>query len=133
MKMEGIALQEMLNTTIGAQLIALGDCGFTVRTMDNQYLDFEFTPMCDDYGAENDIATKLYFDPNDKKNAPIITNVIYNKEEADNYDHVLITFFGLNKTLAQIDSYSNGDGYYCCAVLLDCLPIRKYSIITSTC
>ena len=131
--MKEITLRKMLKTTIGAQLIALGDCGFTVRTTDDQYLDFEFTSDSDDYGTENNITTKLYFDPNDKKNAPIITNVTYSKEKADNYGHVLITFLGLNKTLAQIDSCSSGDDYYCCAVLLECLPLRKYSIITSTC
>lgn len=128
--MKQITMEEMLDAVIGAQLISLGDCGFTVRTIDNQYISFEFEED-DDYTTYNEITTRLYFDPNDKKNAPIITNAIYNNE-ADAYDdYACITFLGLNKVLAYANFHSAGDEYYACSVTLNCPSACKYAIVTS--
>lgn len=124
----------MLDTIIGAQLIELSDEGFTVRDKDGKECHFIFEQDEGDCCGFNDITSTIFFNPNDKENLPVLTNIDLLEDEcADEGNSLRITFFGLAKKLAMIESYSSsGSGWeYGATVTLVCKETGAEATVTS--
>lgn len=116
-------LKEMMDGLIGSYLVELSEAGFTIKGKDGKERHFVFEQDEGDCCGFNEITATLFFNPNDKKNLPAITNIDLLEDEcADEGNSLRITFFGLAKKLAMIESYSSsGSGWeYGATVTLVC-------------
>ena len=128
--MEESTVQEMLKDIIGAQLISINQDDFTVKTADDKEITFYFNSYM--HWGYNELEATLYFNQEDMNNAPVITNVICDKQDDPDGDRMIITFFGMNKTLAQFDSFSYSSSGWCygATVTLTCSATNKEATVT---
>lgn len=128
-------LEEMLNSLIGSRLVMLSDEGFTVRGDDGKERHFVFEEDYGDCCGFNEVTSTIFFNPNDEENLPAITNIDRLEDECptDDGNSLRITFFGLAKKLAIIDSYSSsGSGWqYGATVTLICKETGDEAVVTT--
>ena len=127
-------LKEMMDGLIGSYLVELSEAGFTIKGKDGKERHFVFGQDEGDCCGFNEITATLFFNPNDKKNLPAITNIDLLEDEcADEGNSLRITFYGLAKKLAMIESYSSsGSGWeYGATVTLVCKETGAEAMVTS--
>ena len=88
-----------LRKLVGMKLIDLNRTGFTVEDTDGERLRFVFDRDEGGCCGYNEIKTTLSVST---KNPPIITMVQYQDVTEGDEDAIIITFFGLNKEIAEI-------------------------------
>lgn len=118
-----------LRSLVGMKLIDLNSDGFTVEDKDGEWLHFVFDEDEGDCCGFNEIQTTLSMS---RKNPPVITKVQYQDVTEGDEDAVIITFFGLNKEIAEIFSMSSsGSGWaYGATVSVKCREINFTEVIT---
>jgi hypothetical protein len=111
------------------KLIDLNADGFTVEDKDGERFHFVFDEDEGDCCGFNEIQTTLSIS---KKNPPVITKVQYQDVTEGDEDAVIITFFGLDKEIAEIFSMSSsGSGWaYGATVAVKCREINFTEVIT---
>ena len=128
-------LEEMLDGLIGSRLAEMSDEGFTVRGADGKERHFVFEKDYGDCCGFNEVTSTIFFNPNDKENLPAITNIDRLEDElpTDDGNSLRITFFGLAKKLAVVDSYSSsGSGWqYGATVTLICKETGDEAVVTT--
>lgn len=120
----------MFDSLIGARLLSMDDSGFSVQMTNGEVRNYEFCECEGDCCGFNEFSAKLLISG---ENMPAITSV--KTEERDLYDTdcKVITFFGLDKKLAEIDSpSSSGSGWnYGATVWVKCKETGETETITS--
>lgn len=118
-----------LRKLVGMKLIDLSTDGFTVEDMDGERLRFVFDEDEGDCCGYNEIQTTLSMST---KNPPVITRVQYQDVTEGDEDAVVITFFGLDKEIAEIFAMSSsGSGWaYGATVAVKCREINFTEVIT---
>lgn len=122
----------MFEDLIGYQLIEFNPMCFRVKKDDvvKTFLFEEDVGGCCGY---NDFTSQLLVNENDLKNNPIITKVETCDIDSEYCEHRKITFYGLYKPIAEIDSTSSsgsGCGYGAC-VTCKCVETNEEETITS--
>lgn len=118
-----------LRKWVGMTLIDLDSDGFTVEDKNGRRLHFVFEEDEGDCCGYNEIQTTLSMST---KNPPVITRVQYQNVTEGDEDAIIITFFGLNKEIAEIFAMSSsGSGWaYGATVAVKCREINFTEIIT---
>ena len=118
-----------LRKLIGMKLIDLNRTGFTVEDTNGERLRFVFDEDEGDCCGFNKIKTTLSMS---KRNPPVITRVQYQDVTAGDEDAIRITFFGLDKEVAEIFAMSSsGSGWaYGATVAVKCREINFTEVIT---
>ena len=118
-----------LSSLVGMKLIDLNADGFTVEDKDGERLHFVFDEDEGDCCGFNEIQTTLSIS---KKNPPVITKVQYQDVTEGDEDAIVITFFGLDREIAEIFSMSSsGSGWaYGATVAVKCREINFTEVIT---
>lgn len=118
-----------LDKLVGMTLLDLNTDGFTVEDKDGERLHFVFDEDEGDCCGFNEIKTTLSMS---KKNPPVITKVQYQDVTADDEDAIVITFFGLDREIAEIFAMSSsGSGWpYGASVAVKCREINFTEVIT---
>ena len=118
-----------LRELVGMTLIDLNSDGFIVEDKDGERLHFVFDEDEGDCCGFNEIKTTLSMS---KKNPPVITKVQYQDVSAGDEDAIVITFFGLDREIAEIYSMSSsGSGWaYGASVAVKCREINFTEVIT---
>lgn len=118
-----------LRKLVGMTLIDLNSDGFTVEDKDGERLHFVFDEDEGDCCGFNEIKTTLSMS---RRNPPVITRVQYQDVTAGDEDAVVITFFGLDREIAEIFSMSSsGSGWaYGASVAVKCREINFTEVIT---
>ena len=125
---------KMLKNLIGAQLVEFDTDHFVVRDSNGHILNFVFEQDEGDCCGYNDLENTLLISKDELAKNPVITKVEQCEDSDFNYEeHVVITFFGEAKKLAQIDSTSaSGSGWcYGACVTLKCIQTGDEEYITS--
>lgn len=125
----------MFNQLIGSQLVEFSEKGFVVKCTNGNLKRFVFELDCGDCCGFNDLVNTLLISECELSRNPVITKI----EQIDvshlghDGNHIVITFFGEAKKLAEIDSHSSsGSGWrYGACVTLRCLETDKVETITS--
>ena len=112
----------MFENLIGWQIISMNNDGFVV-TKDGKVRTFRFDEHEGDCCGYNDFEAKLFYDENNCNN-PVITSVEVTRDDFGEYDSVSITFFGLYKPMAQINSYSSSGSGWCYGACVTCTCIE---------
>lgn len=118
-----------LRKLVGMTLLNLNTDGFTVEDKDGERLHFVFDEDEGDCCGFNEIKTTLSMS---KKNPPVITKVQYQDVTAGDEDAIVITFFGLDREIAEIFAMSSsGSGWaYGASVAVKCREINFTEVIT---
>ena len=118
-----------LRSLVGMTLLDLNEYGFTVESKDGERLRFVFDEDKGDCCGFNEIKTTLSMST---KNPPVITRVQYQDVSDGDEDAIVITFFGLDKEIAEIFSMSSsGSGWaYGATVSVMCREINFHEVIT---
>lgn len=118
-----------LRKLVGMTLIDLNSGGFTVQDKDGERLHFIFDEDEGGCCGYNEIRTTLSMS---RRNPPAITKVQYQDISAGDEDAVIITFFGLDREIAEIFSKSSsGSGWaYGASVSVKCREINFNEVIT---
>ena len=118
-----------LRKLVGMTLLDLNTRGFTVEDKDGERLHFIFDEDEGDCCGFNRIETTLSMS---KKNPPVITKVQYQDVTAGDEDAIVITFFGLDREIAEIFAMSSsGSGWaYGASVAVKCREINFTEVIT---
>lgn len=118
-----------LRKLVGMKLIDLNSEGFTVEDKDGKRFRFVFDEDEGGCCGYNEIKTTLSVST---KNPPVITRVQYQSVPAGAGDAVVITFFGLNREIAEISAMSSsGSGWaYGATVAVKCREINFTEVIT---
>lgn len=118
-----------LRKLVGMKLIDLNSDGFTVENTDGERLHFVFDEDEGDCCGYNEIQTTLSMST---KNPPVITKVQYQDVTEGDEDAVIITFFGLDREIAEIFAMSSsGSGWaYGASVAVKCYAIDFTEVIT---
>lgn len=126
-------LNDMLTSLVGYKLVQLDESGFTVRGRNGNEKHFVFNEDYGDCCGFNTIKTALFFDPKDEKRVPAITRVEQDRRSEGDGDNLLITFFGYDRRLAMVESYSSfGSGWeYGATVTLTCRETGEEAEVTS--
>lgn len=128
-------LKEMMDGLIGSYLVELSEAGFTIKGKDGKERHFVFEQDEGDCCGFNEVTSTIFFNPNDKENLPAITNIDRLEDElpTDDGNSLRITFFGLAKKLAVVDSYSSsGSGWqYGATVTLICKETGDEAVVTT--
>lgn len=97
---------------IGYQIINLTNDYLTIQKNNKEYtICFERDEgYCCGF---NEIENTLYIDFDNPKNNPVITNIAYDKNDCGNESTLKITFFGLDKIIAEVNSLSSSGSGYC--------------------
>lgn len=123
---------KMLNGLVGASLVELNERRFVVNK-DDMLICFTFEEDSGSCCGFNEITTNLFISKEELHRNPIITS-IETERGADNHeDRLVITLFGEQKQLAEIESISSsGSGWnYGATVTLRCLKTNEEEILTS--
>ncbi len=80
----------------------------------------------------NEVETKLLINKNELKNNPIISNVEYKDVSKGEEHSVIITFYGVNKPIAEFSSRSSSGSGWCygACVMVKCKELNFEQIIT---
>ena len=118
-----------LRKLVGMTLIDLNTAGFTVEDKDGERLHFVFDEDGGGCCGFNEIKTTLSMS---RRNPPVITKVQYQDVTAGDEDAIRITFFGLDKEVAEIFAMSSsGSGWaYGATVAVKCREINFTEVIT---
>ena len=118
-----------LRKLVGMTLIDLNSDGFTVEDKDGERLHFVFDESGGLGCGFNKIKTTLSMS---KRNPPVITKVQYQDVSAGDEDAIRITFFGLDREIAEIFSKSSSDSgwAYGATVAVKCREINFTEVIT---
>lgn len=118
-----------LRKLVGMTLLDLNTKGFIVEDKDGEQLHFVFNENDGDCCGFNRIETTLSMS---RKNPPVITRVQYQDVSEGDEDAIVITFFGLDKEIAEIYSKSSsGSGWaYGATVSVKCREINFTEVIT---
>lgn len=110
-----------LECLIGAKLISLEEKQFTVLKENKEYV-FSFNEDHGGCSGYNRIKTQLLIDTKEK---PVITNIEVNKTQYITGAKCTLTLFGLNKTIAEVNTVSSsGSGWeYGAYVQIVCDPL----------
>lgn len=113
-----------LKDLIGYQLVYIDETKIIVKKGDKDYI----LKIEEDYGdccGFNEIDSNLFISKEEIEKNPVITNIeIIDDDNSDKYrdgHSVKITFYGNNKKLAELDSYSSsgsGWGYGACVNIM---------------
>jgi hypothetical protein len=120
-----------LEQLIGAQLISIDNDKIIVKKDRKLY-----TIMIEDFEGDccgyNDIETALWYRKKSKRN-PIITHIEKENTECYEGQSCLLTFFGEDRKLAEINSYSSsGSGWaYGATVTLECKKLHIEEVLSS--
>lgn len=120
-----------LKNLIGYKLENIDDEKIIVSKDNKQYV-LKFEENEGDCCGYNELKTNLLIDENNK---PVITNIKIEEKQLGKYDDgygIVITFFGENKQIATIDSYSSSGSGYCygACVSIKCKELNIDEIIT---
>lgn len=128
-------ITEKLNEKlVGAQLLTVTDGGVSIKKDGKEF----FLSLDEDYGdccGYNEIKSKLFCEPNSKRN-PIITKVSVavdgNYDDNDDGQEGVLTFFGEDKKLAEVNAIStSGSGWpYGACVILKCKALDIDEILS---
>jgi hypothetical protein len=121
----------MKEKLIGAQLLEINDSEIIVKK-DNQLYTITIDEDYGDCCGYNEVKTTLLVDLENTKNNPVITNIEYDCDvssiegEITCGDCTKITFFGLDKDLATLESasYSESGWQYGACVTLICKELN---------
>ena len=118
-----------LRKLVGMTLIDLNTAGFTVEDTDGERFHFVFDEDEGGCCGFHRIKTTLSMS---RKNPPVITRVQYQDVTEGEEDAIRITFFGLDKEIAEIFSMSSsGSGWaYGATVAVKCREINFTEVIT---
>ena len=118
-----------LRKLVGMTLLDLSTSGFTVEDKDGERFRFVFDEDEGGCCGFNEIKTTLSMS---RKNPPVITKVQYQDVSAGDEDAIRITFFGLDKEIAEISAMSSsGSGWaYGATVAVKCREINFTEVIT---
>lgn len=124
---------EMFKNLIGARLVEINNEGFTIKMNNGNLQHFIFEEDPGDCCGYSEVTTKLLIDKNDLRTMPAITNVEWIKGEEGEGEAAIITLFGINKQLAEIDSYSSSGSGWCYGSTMSvrCKETGEEEIITS--
>lgn len=123
---------KMLNDLVGANLVELNERRFVVNK-DDMLICFTFEEDSGDCCGFNEITANLFISKEELHRNPVITS-IETERGADNHeDRLVITLFGEQKQLAEIESISSsGSGWnYGATVTLRCLKTNEEEVLTS--
>lgn len=115
---------------VGAQLLTVTDEGICIKKDGKEF----FLSLGEDYGGccgYNEIKSKLFCKPSSKRN-PIITKVSVNVDADGDSQQCLLTFFGEDKKLAEVNAMSSsGSGWpYGACVTLNCKALDINEILS---
>lgn len=118
-----------LRKLVGMKLIDLNSDGFTVEDTDGERFHFVFDEDEGGCCGFNEIKTTLSMS---RRNPPVITKVQYQDVTAGDEDAIRITFFGLDKEVAEnFAMSSSGSGWaYGATVAVKCREINFTEVIT---
>lgn len=122
-----------LNSLIGAQLIFFNNIGFVVRMPTGEIRSFAYVEYGGDCCGYNELETSLFFDEGDLAiHNPVIVNVTCEERGMSTGHQVTVTFYGANRKIAMIDSYSgSGSGWcYGANVTLQCIETGEETILS---
>lgn len=104
----------MLSKLIGMQIVDIDETKIIVKG-NNELYEIAIEDNCGDGCGYNEIVTNLFVEKNSNRN-PIITNVeIIDEElfdEFNEYDEVIVVFYGENKKIAEISALSSSRSGY---------------------
>lgn len=117
-------LKELL---VGAQLVDISNSHITIKIKGKEFvLEIE-----EDYGdccGYNEVETKCFYEKGSKRN-PVITDIKVDTENEDNGNRCILTFFGEDKMLAEVNSFSSsGSGWFygaCVTIECDVLKLNE--------
>lgn len=122
-----------LSKLIGYQILSLNDAEIKVR---DPYSGGTYDIVIDDYGGDccgfNSIETELFYEEGSERN-PVITAVGQDTEGSGDGQKCKVTFFGEDKTIATINTFSySGSGWcYGATVSVKCDFLDIYDILSS--
>lgn len=121
---------------VGCQLTEFNSEGFSVKDRNGNIKNFVFFKDEGDCCGFNDLKNELFISTDELARNPVITKVEEidaSDSKYDDCDHVIVTFFGEVKKLAQIDSLSSsGSGWsYGASVTVKCIETGEEKTITS--
>lgn len=120
-----------LEDLIGYKLCDIDD-KYIIVTNGEHYYALELNQYEGDCCGYNELETKLLID---SKNSPIITNIVREESTSDleECDKCEITFYGLDKELAKINSISGSESGWCygACVTVECKRLDMKDTITS--
>lgn len=108
----------MIKQLVGWQLVSMDNDGFIV-SKDGKQRTFEFVKDEGDCCGYNNFVAKLLYEDGSIDN-PVITSVEFDNISSYYNEHVLVTFFGVDKRLALIDSTSSSGSGYCYGAYVKC-------------
>lgn len=108
----------MIKELVGWQLVSMDNHMFVI-SKDGKQRTFEFIKNEGGCCGYNDFVAKLFYEKGSIDN-PVITSVEF--DDISNYDneHILVTFFGVDKRLALIDSISSSASGFCYGAYVKC-------------
>lgn len=101
-----------LSELIGFQIISLDATTIKVRRGDGKVFDIHIIDDGGDCCGFNDIETKLFVEKNSHRN-PVITSVSQVVDDNRYESTCKVTFFGEEKTIAQINTCSSSGSGWC--------------------
>lgn len=117
---------------LGSQLVSFSDKGIKVRKNDKEYL-LEITEDSGECCGYNELSAKCFFEAGSERN-PIITNVLIERENSEDLfgENCVLTFFGEDKQLAEVNSYSSsGSGWqYGACVTIKCDALKLEEVLS---
>ena len=118
---------------VGAQLLSFGSGGFTVRMPDMEVRSFRYVQDEGDCCGFNSLDTTLLINRDELRNNPVITAVHQVREDGGEADSLMVTFFGLDRKLAEINSFSSSGSGWCygATVSLECMETSDNLVLTS--
>lgn len=126
---------KIFNNLIGARLVSINNDGFSVRLENGDMRHFEFEEDPGDCCGFSNVYTKLLIDEKDLANAPAITNVEIQEDDGETTDEdsLRVTLFGVNRTLATIDSVSSSGSGWCygSTMTVRCKETGQEEVITA--
>ena len=123
---------KMLNGLVGASLVELNERRFIVNK-DDMLICFTFEEDEGSCYGFNEITTNLFISKEELHRNPIVTSIQTKRVAGNDEDRLIITLFGEQKQLAEIESMSSsGSGWgYGATVTLHCLKTNEKEVLTS--
>lgn len=108
----------------------MDESGFSAKLANGDILNYTFIEDEGDCCGYNEISATLLID---EKDMPAIAKVEQKNKEDEYADIVVITFFGMDKKLAEIESLSSSGSGWCygATVTVKCVETGEEEILTS--